>query len=313
MFQFFFQSGDFVGNGSSFLHNLFVQLLGTGFGAAAAAAFALWLHKKQLNDKENEKKGDSKKVYSEKLEYFKHVVSNSKRYGDDLLATVQRLIKELDPNIPSIGQATAVAWDDLKRAVDIIDRETIYHAWVEFKIDTDVRILFLNLDTLNRIRIQFTRLHKYRFKQVAEREKELSFLLQDINILLKSFTQEDAEEIPEECIKSLKMTWTEFDRKIANLVSKNRFNKDIDLIENTLLATLLRTMRCYFDIHSFLHNKITDLLRLIYKTGVCTNNIREIVENYSKDLEGIEDSVAKCLSESKPIIESLEIELSNDK
>lgn len=312
MFQFFFQSGEFVGIDDGWLKDalLFVgeaiaQFFVIIMGARIAAKNALEQYKNQKKDQEKDQSDKQKNFYLEKLEYFEHVVSNSEKFGKDLLDNVNKVLKNTNPAIPQVGDLSMVAWDDLKRSVFEVDREIIYHAWASEKVGGDIKVLFSDLDTLNRVRRQFVGTYRHRLKGVGALRKELSILIQEINKTILTFSSEDIGLENEGFLLTIKRIWFDFNTKTKLQIRNNHFTFNVYDIKNSLLDPAQRTFSPFFGKKAFLPLKAGVLHSLFLKTGVCINNIVETMELYQKELEGIDKNLAEGLKRIKPTAEFL--------
>lgn len=165
MFDFYYQSGEFsVDSGFSFLEltkDLFVEVAGT----FAGAWFAVNLYNRQRSEAVESQARERTAVNRDKLIYFEHVASGSLDFCEKLVDQCNSMINQLTDDVFHLPKLSFIAFDDLVRIAEKIDRESLFLAYRSFFDDQRIIQLFKDLDTLNKLREQIVLTWQHYVKQ----------------------------------------------------------------------------------------------------------------------------------------------------
>lgn len=193
MFQFFFQSGEFVGESSDwskdlllFIGNAIVQFIAILLGASIAAKYALKQYQRQFDDNEKTKDSDKRKLYYEKLLFLNHMINSVEQFIESVSKSVEQVDSQIKSDQYSTITFSTFPYDDLLRAVEHIDRETIFHAHISIVGSSNIISLFTNLDILNRTRINLEHEILSHQNNILNQKKDLiKGLNQTSNLIVK--------------------------------------------------------------------------------------------------------------------------------
>jgi len=146
MFEFYFQSGDFTASEGSLLKDFLIPFLGLGV--------PLWVFyeglKKQRKDDESRKED----LDDEKLLYFYHIALGSKHFIKSFLRGMKDVVESFAHNPYGYVDYRVGPSDDLVRAVERIDQEKVFHAYISRAKSLKIRNTFSALDYINESRKQ---------------------------------------------------------------------------------------------------------------------------------------------------------------
>jgi len=185
MFEFYFQSGEFVENGGSFLVDWFIELSGAAAGAGIAVYYAFRQYRRQIADQERERIVQEREIYLNKVKYFSYLVDGSIKFGEGLVDSIKSLASRLAKDIYTIPEIELSSWDDLVRAVELTDREIHYHAYLNLVSDEDIVQVFTDLDLLNRTRLIYVQLHENKYKEDNVRKVIVSKSVKSATLFIK--------------------------------------------------------------------------------------------------------------------------------
>ena len=305
MFQFFFQSGEFIGQSNSstkdivlFIGNAIVQFGAIACGAWIASKYALRQYKKQLENEKLRSKNLQTKIYEEKLSYWDHLVSGAERFGVSLISCLSTLKEKLESDIYLIGDYTLNPWDDLTRSVDKVDRETLYLGYLNIIGDSAIKQIFNDLDTLNQLKsVSFER-HNNCLRSINEFNQMLSNNDVEIYNILVHINPHDKDQTDIELAKSLIEIRDNYLKKVKD-GPKNYVDHEI------FLSAILDMIHTYYPQE---RSKPQIIIQLFQYSIQNIAIIQEIIQNnktyllrVSKELPFIETLVTRIQDNMKPI------------
>ncbi|WP_159467351.1 hypothetical protein [Dyadobacter sp. 3J3] len=155
MFDFYFQSGEFVGDNSdllSFLSDFVVQIAGTFVGAW----FAIKLYRKQTQDQIDKSIKDIENRDLDNMRYLDFMLRNSISAADGLVKSFKQLAEEFSKannSLPDLEIFTS--YSDIDRIAKVINQSDFYHSYnnlnrkYRFDLKNDsLYYVFVNIDSL---------------------------------------------------------------------------------------------------------------------------------------------------------------------
>ena len=175
MFEFYFQSGEFLGDQGGF----WKDFLGIGI---PLLIFYLTVVYDKVKEKTNKRAFEI-----DKLRYLNHLLDGIQRFAIDFHASCNILANTIQGNPNLVGGLTMSSFDDLIRIVDKINHEEHFHSYSKHIGDRNIEMIFTDTDTLNRVRDSIEQIWKARFERAQNLNNQilaiLSTVREEINAL----------------------------------------------------------------------------------------------------------------------------------
>jgi hypothetical protein len=133
-----FQFGEFTGDESSFLSDLFVAIVGAFIGTGGAILVYYWQSKDQ-NEKEAKNRYN---IQSDQLKYLYYLLDSVTLATDKMIEVLDEFYKNVNFKPTEIPPLKLVPFYDFNRIVNVINQGEYYHAYKTLVNDENISRIF---------------------------------------------------------------------------------------------------------------------------------------------------------------------------